>query len=193
MTEWWNSLPAFERVFWYIAIPFTLVFLVRLIATLSGFGSDDDVDLPDDGGFSDASDFLEGFRFFTLQNFIIFFTGFGWAGILGAQRGFGYFLTTLFASVVGIFLMATVAVMLYNVGKLAESGNMDINNALNSSGRVYIPIPAHKSGTGQVQITIQGSLREIQAVTEGKALPTGTSVTVVGVMSDDTLLVEKQR
>lgn len=194
MTQWWSSLSGFERFFWYFAIPFTLVFVIRLIAVLSGLGGDDDdMDATDGGDFGEGSNFLEDFRFFTLQNFIIFFTGFGWAGIFGAHRNFGQFLTILFASIIGVFLMITVAAMFYFVNKLAESGNINVANAINTHGRVYIPIPAHKSGTGQVQLTIQGSLREVQAVTEGKALPTGTSVKVVGVAGYDTLVVEKER
>ncbi|MCR3922530.1 MAG: hypothetical protein NUK65_08450 [Firmicutes bacterium] len=194
MTQWWNSLPGFERNFWYFAIPFTLVFVIRLIATLSGFSdSDEDMDSFDGDDFGEGTNFLEDFRLFTLHNFIIFFTGFGWAGIFALRRNFGQFLSVLFASVVGILLMLTVAAIFYFLNKLDVSGNTNINNAVNSNGRVYIPIPAHKSGSGQIQITIQGSLREVHAVTEGKALPTGTSIKVISVVDHDTLLVEKNR
>ncbi|MDW7651560.1 MAG: hypothetical protein SCM57_09545 [Bacillota bacterium] len=187
-------MSGFERIFWYFAIPFTLIFVLRLLASLTGFGdSDEDMDSFDGGDMGEGSNFLEDFRLFTLQNFIIFFTGFGWAGIYGAHRNFGQILTILFASVIGVFLMFTVAAMFYSVNKLAESGNINLNNAVNSTGRVYIPIPGHKASTGQIQIAIQGSLREVQAITEGKALPTGTSVRVIGVVDHDTLLVEKYR
>jgi hypothetical protein len=192
MSGWWSSLSAFERLFWYFALPFTLLFIFRLVAALTGLGgTDDDGDGADSADFSEDESFLEGFRLFTLQNFIIFFTGFGWAGIYAVNAGFSHALTVLFAFIVGLFLMVAVAGIFYMITRLAESGNIDISRAVNATGRVYIPIPPKRTGVGQIQIALQGSLREIAAVTEGKLLPTGTSVRVVAIVDHDTLLVEK--
>ncbi len=199
MSEWWSSIPTFERVFWFIAIPFTLVFFIRLIASLLGLdGSDDDGDFSDSGdsgefGDGDGANFLSDFRLFTLQNFLIFFTGFGWAGIYAIHARFSPPATIAFAFTVGTLLMFAVAAMYYLVNRLTESGNINLNNAVNATGRVYLPIPAQRAGTGQVQITIQGSLREVEAMTDGDALPTGTPVRVIAALSQEVLIVEKSR
>lgn len=196
MSEWWSGIPAFERIFWFFAIPFSLVFLIRLTASLLGLGgSDDDGDFSDSGesGDGDGSDFLSDFRLFTLQNFVIFFTGFGWAGIYAIHAGFNPAVTILVAFAVGTFLMFAVAAMYYLINRLAESGNINLNNAVNASGRVYLPIPAQRGGTGQVQITVQGSVREVEAMTDGEALPTGTTVKVIAALSQEVLIVEKSR
>jgi hypothetical protein len=199
VSEWWSAIPTFERVFWFFAIPFTLVFFIRLIASLMGLGgSDDDGDFSDTGddgdfgdGDGDGSNFLSDFRLFTLQNFLIFFTGFGWAGIYAIHAGFGPAATIAFAFTVGALLMFAVAAMYYLINRLTESGTINMNNAVNATGRVYLPIPARRSGTGQVQITVQGSLREVEAMTDGEALPTGTPIKVSAVLSQEVLIVEK--
>jgi membrane protein implicated in regulation of membrane protease activity len=67
---------------------------------------------------------------------------------------------------------------------------LDINNAVGATGTVYLRIP--NGGTGQVQVSIQGGLRIIDALAAGETeLPTGTKVTVVGVRDSTTLVVEK--
>lgn len=192
MLDWWSNLPAFEKIFWYFAIPFSLVFLIRLVAALTGFGdADDDGDASDVGDFEDSSNFLEDFRLFTLQNFIIFFTGFGWGGIFAVNTGFSPVLSVVFAFIIGLFLMFTVAGMFYLITRLSESGNISLSNALHATGRVYLPIPGQKSGTGQIQISVQGSFREVAAMTEGDPLPTGTPIKVVSVVNQEILMVEK--
>jgi hypothetical protein len=198
VSEWWSGIPTFERIFWFFAIPFTLVFLIRLAASLMGFGgSDEDGDFSDSGDFGDGDgdggNFLSDFRLFTLQNFLIFFTGFGWAGIYAINAGFSPAVTIVVAFSVGALLMFAVAAMYYLINRLTESGNINLNNAVNATGHVYLPIPAQRSGTGQVQITVQGSLREIEAMTDGDALPTGTPVRVIAALSQDVLIVDKSR
>lgn len=192
MVEWWASLSSFERIFWYCAIPFSLLFLIRLVSALIGFGdADDDGDISDIGEPEGGADFLEDFRLFTLQNFIIFFTGFGWGGIFAVNTGFNPIFSLIFAFFFGLALMIAVAAIFYFITRLAESGNISLSNALNATGRVYLPIPGQRSGSGQVQITVQGSLREVAAMTEGEPLSTGTPVKVVSVVNQDVLLVEK--
>jgi membrane protein implicated in regulation of membrane protease activity len=57
-------------------------------------------------------------------------------------------------------------------------------------GTVYLRLPS--DGTGQVQVSVQGGLRIIDALVEGdEGLPTGTKVRVVGVRDSNTLIVEK--
>ena len=76
-------------------------------------------------------------------------------------------------------------------GRLAEDGTLRIKNALGAIGEVYLPIGANRSKTGKVQIIVQGSLRELEALTdEDNTLPTGTVVKVIEIVSAELLLVE---
>lgn len=192
MGQWWNSIPAFEKIFWYFAIPFTIVFSLQLILTMIGIDwHDSDFDVHDGFDVNHDADSMDGFRLFTLRNFIIFFTGFGWAGIFAVHAGFNPIVTVLIAFMVGSFLMFAVTGILFFMTKLTQSGNIRLTNAINAPGRVYLPIPGKMSGMGQVQLTIQGSVREMEAMTQEDALPTGTPVTVTEVVNDQILVVKK--
>lgn len=192
MEQWWANIPAFEKIFWYFALPFTVVFSLQLILTLIGIDwHDSGIDSPDHFDMNHDADFLSGFRLFTLRNFIIFFTGFGWAGIFAVHAGYNQFVTVLFAFIVGLILMFAVSMMFFLMTKLTQSGNITLANAINASGRVYLPIPGKRSGMGQVQITVQGAVREVEAVTDEDTLPTGTPVTVTEVVNNEILVVKK--
>ena len=195
MTDWWNALDDFEKALWAITLIATLIFVIQTIATFIGMdgdssgGADFDGDMSADasGGDHDGMPF----QLFTFRNFINFFLGFGWT-VISMEESLGSRpLALLVGVVVGVALVTAVMYMFYYMGKLAESGNMDIKNALNKTAQVYLTIPAAKSGMGKIQIQIQGSLHEMDAITEGDSLPTGSVARVKEIIDDKLLLVEK--
>lgn len=195
MSEWWASMPVFEKVFWYLAIPSTVVFLIQLFLTFFGLGEGTaDVDSID-GGFDfdpDGDGFMESaFNFFTVRNFIIFFTVFGWSGIAFSDMGYSEVATVVISTVLGIIVMLIVASLFYFIMNLASSGNIDLKKSIGATGSVYIPIPSEGKGTGKVQILIQESLKEVEAITNGKAISTGERVKVIEILDNNILVVEK--
>lgn len=76
---------------------------------------------------------------------------------------------------------------------MQQSGNIDVyKSAVGCHGTVYLTIPGKRSGEGKVQISINNSIREYNAVSDSEsALPTGTPVRVCGVLDESTLSVEK--
>ncbi len=218
MTEWWESLSSFEQVFWYIAVPFSLILLIQMILTFAGMGGGDsdigggetdisgmdlevdtDIDLSDISDASDVTDasditdFDPSFHFFTVRNFIAFFTMFGWAGIAAWNEDMSKTWTIIIAIIAGLITMGVVTALFYYISRLQDAGgSIKITNALNQIGNVYIPIKAHAGNVGKVQITIQESLREMPAITKGEEdLATGTVVKVVGIVSNSILVVQK--
>ncbi len=191
MAEWWSSMALFEKVFWYIAIPSSVLFLIQMIMTFTGMGGEGDTDTDGGNGDEGGEDSGSTFRVFTVRNVIIFFAVFGWCGITLYSSGVSEALTVILSMVLGIVVMAVVAGLFYAITRLTQSGTMDPKNALGLMGEVYIPIPAHRGGAGKIQITIQGALREMEAVTEGKTLPRGTVIKVVEVLNNNVLLVQK--
>lgn len=185
MTQWWNGIGLFERVLWYIAIPATALFLIQVVMTFTGLGGEEGDADGDDAGDGSA------FRIFTVRNLIIFFAVFGWCGITLYNSGADELVTVLVSILLGIVIMFVVAGLFYAITRLTQSGTMNPRNALDQYGEVYIPIPAHRSGAGKIQIMLQGAMREMDAVTEGKMLPRGTVVKVVEVLSNNVLLVQK--
>ena len=92
---------------------------------------------------------------------------------------------------VGVVLVFLVMMLFKWLSSMQESGNIDLSKAaVGSEGKVYLTIPAARSGAGKVQININNSVREYAALTDGEALPTGRQIRVVEVIGNDTLLVE---
>ena len=198
MADWWNNIPAFERIFWYFALPFSAVFIFQFILTFLGLDSQGDSgDLLEgsvDDSFSDAhdSEVQSGFMLFTLHNIVVFFTVFGWAGVFGVNAGFSKLVTSILAFCIGFVVMVMVAGLYYMMSRLTETGNTTLSNAINAVGTAYLPIPTNRSGIGQVQVSIQGSVREVDAMTDEDSIPTGTPVRVIGMVNDRILLVKKE-
>ena len=58
---------------------------------------------------------------------------------------------------------------------------------------MYLTVPASRSGEGKVNVLLQGSYVEREAVTdEDTPLPTGAEVIVVGVSGQTTLVVKRK-
>ena len=79
------------------------------------------------------------------------------------------------------------------LSKMQQSGNINIfQSAAGCNGKVYLTIPAERKGTGKVQISINESIREYDALTDSETeLKTGTAIKVVEVIDSSTLLVEE--
>lgn len=196
MQEWFETLTTFEKIFWYIAIPFSLIFIIQLILTFAGMdghSSDVPAEGHDLGGHDSGSDSVSpGFSFFTLRNFIAFFTIFGWTGIAAVNSGAGKTTTIVLAIVCGIIAMLLISTLFYFIFRLAESGNANAKNAVGKSATVYIPVKAKRGNTGKVQVAFEGSLREMPAITDGEEdLSTGAQVMVSGITDHGVLIIEK--
>lgn len=187
MQEWWASLEVFDKAVWIIAFTVSLVFIVQTIMTFMGMDSDMDTDF--DGDFD--GDAGGPFQLFTLRNFVNFFLGFSWTVI--AFRGAVTNLTLLvvLASFFGALLVVAVMFLFYFFGKMHQSGTLDMEQAVGKTGEVYLTVPGSRNGMGKVHVTIQGTLRELDAVTEDETLGSGSLIKVKAVLEGRLLLVEK--
>lgn len=190
MEEWWSSLGLFMQSVWCITLFASLVFVVQTIMTFVGMDADGgmDVDLNADiPGDGDSGPF----QLFTFRNFINFLLGFGWS-IISFQGAFeSQFLLILLAVVVGVLLVAAVMAIFRFMSGMQQSGTIRMANAVGCRGNVYLKIPGEKRGEGKVQISIQGAIREFDAITVGEELETGAPIKVVEVVNDSMLLVER--
>lgn len=184
MIEWYNGLELFERIYWLIAIPASLVFLFVMVTTF--LGGDADSDAEGDGNETGEI----GFQFFTFKNLVGFFTIFSWVGIGCIRSGYANSTAIIVSFICGVLMMVAMSTLFYFLTKLVEDGTMKLSNALGKTGQVYLPIKASKGGFGKVQIKIQGSLHEIQAMTsDEEEIVVGTIVQVKEVIDDNILLV----
>ena len=205
LIEWWNSLSLASQIFYCLAIPSTLLLLVQTVMMFIGFGEDgieDSLDSPDvdtDSVFDDALDEiqdasgLDGLRIFTIRGIIAFFVVFGWVGIALDSSDVNLLITIPVAFVCGALMMVFLAFLFNSVMKLRSDGNTDNRNALGTSGKVHLTIPANRSGEGKVHIMLQGSYVERNAVTDDNApISTGSEVVVIGVSGQTDLIVKRK-
>jgi membrane protein implicated in regulation of membrane protease activity len=204
MQDWWDALTAIEKIFWLIAIPSSVIFVIQMVLSFTGIGggaTDPGADLPDMNSDISSSghdithsneDAGPGFSFFTLRNFIAFFTLFSWSGLAFNNAGLNIVLTIVLSVIVGLIAMLIISSLFYFTMRMAASGNITVKNAIGATGKVYLPIKSNQGNIGKVQVTFQGSLREMQAVTQqDKDLPTNTIIKVTGLADDNILIVEK--
>jgi membrane protein implicated in regulation of membrane protease activity len=188
---WWTGITLLEKIFWIMAIPFSLLTLFQLVMTFVGMGDTDvdtDTDIPSDGDHH----YGDSLKVFTVKNFIIFFTACGWMGIVTIRSGFPTWLVGLVAVFSGILMMVLVAWIFYLLSRLGESGTFRIHDAIGHNGSVYLTIPPQKQGRGLIQISVKGALRELAAVTyEDEELKRGTNITVVEIFDPNTVMVIK--
>ena len=186
----WSELDLMAQVYWIIAAPATLIFLLLLVLTIFGSDADTDVQTDLDHSFADGDGIP--FQFLSVKNIVGFFTMFGWSGLGFISTGMAPWLVIVLSSVCGFIMMLAMATLFYFMSKLAESGNMNIRNAVGKSGEVYLTIPAKRQGMGKVQITVQGTLETLDAITDDpESLPTSSLVQVTDVISNQILLVRR--
>ena len=191
MIELFNSLEPLQKFFWTIACCASLVFIIQTIMTFIGLGTDADVDAgPMDGSVDSIEDgALSGV--FSFRNLVNFLLGYGWAGVLLFDDIEKRWLLQLVAIAVGLLFVLAFVFMFRQVMKLSHDGSFKMSETVGLKADVYLRIPAARSGRGKVQVSVKGSIHEIDAVTDNEAeIPTGGQVEIVEVLGDDLLLVK---
>jgi hypothetical protein len=182
--EWWEGLSGPLKIFWVLAIPFSVFFILQLFTTI--FGHDHHDAHGHDSHFDDGI----GFHFFTFKNMIAFFCIFGWVGIAAVDSGVSTVLAFVFATIGGLIIMMLMATLIYYLAKASVDGTMKFKNAIGVAGEVYLTIPANRASVGMVQVKIQNSLRTLEAVTDDeKDIPTGRLIKVMKVINNNLLVV----
>jgi len=203
MTIWWDSLTLLEKIAACIAFPATLILIIQTISQLFGLGGglDGDLDIDVNGdGIPDAASGHDGdladsgLRVFTVRGFISFFTLFGWGFLALSRSGASAAMSLVMAFLLGVLAMVLTGFIIFWTLRLQYDGTVDYKNALGTTGRVYIPIPAMRGGTGKVNLLIQEQYCECEAVTdEEQRIETDCEVVVSGVTGRNTLIVRRKQ
>ena len=192
MTEWWTSLDLFMKILWCIAIASSLIFIIETVLTFIGadveMDMDTDFDMPDGGFEGDPS-----MNLYTFRNLVNFLLGMSWTAILLNSQIASKALLMAIAFAVGAILVFAVMMLFKGLSKMQQSGNINVfESAVGCNGKVYLTIPGERKGTGKVQININNSVREYDALTDSEDdLKTGTSIKVTEVIDASTLIVEE--
>jgi hypothetical protein len=215
LSHWFTSLDSTMQIFWACSIAASVVFVIQNALMLMGLGDmDSDVDADVSTDFDVHTDFdadghgetdistghtgHEGtlgsagiFSLFTLRNFINFFLGFGWGGVSLAPVIQNRALLVFLSVLSGLLFVAVFVVMFRFILRLERNGSFRIQDCVGQTASVYLRIPANHGAAGKVQVSVNGSVHEINAFTDGDFLPTGSRVRIVSVIDSGSLLVEK--
>ena len=193
MIEWWSTLSTVMKILWGVTLSASVIFVIQSILTFVGADADFNTDFDADVSSIDGTDGDSGMGLLTFRNFVNFFLGFGWTAILLRDQIESNAVLMIVSVVIGVGLVAVVMLLFKWISGMQQSGNIDIHrSAEGCAGKVYLSIPANRRGKGKVQITINNSVREYEAVTDSdETLKTGDDITVIEAVSDDTVLVEK--
>ena len=195
ITSWWVSLSLAMKILWGITLAASLIFIIQSIMTFIGADAGDGgIDTDFDTGFdSEAADATVdgGTNLYTFRNLVNFCLGFGWSAILLQDSIKSVPLLIVVSVVIGVALVAIVMYLFKWLSSMQQSGNINLYKAaVGCTGTAYLTIPGERQGEGKIQITINKSVREYNAVTDGDTLKTGTPIRVVEVLNAETVLVE---
>lgn len=187
MIEYWTHLtPAMKTFVGLGAISSVVLTLQMLLAMFGGDmdGLDSDVDIPD-AGEGGATGIL------SIRTIGAFFTGFGWSGAAMLQAGHGTGAATFVGLTVGSIFMALIFYLMSYLHSLRQEGTINYANAVGKIGSVYLPIPPHRKGIGQIEVLVQGRLKIVQAISDNdEKIGNRVAVRVTELVDEQTILVE---
>ena len=184
MLEAWNALDGAQKVFWGVAIVASIVFVIQTIMTFVGLDNDTDVD----SSGLDADEGISGF--FSLKNLVNFLLGYGWAGVVFKSLIPSSLWIQLAAVGVGLLFVLVWVIIIRQVMKLGVDKTFHIEETVGLVADVYLRIPSSGEGSGKVMVSVRGSVHELEAVTQGDAIPTGAKAKITAIVNTDTVRVE---
>ena len=186
--EFFSNLDPFIKVFWFVAVPTSVIFLIQTVMTFAGVDSHDGVTADFDADLHHGD---TPFQLFTFRNLINFLLGFSWTGIsfYGTIDSKGIVIALSF--IIGAAFVAAFFGIMNQIQKLAEDNSFKIDNALNQVGSVYLAIPERKSGKGKVQVSVKGAFHELDAITENDKIESSAMVRIVRIESNNLVVVER--
>ncbi|MCC7013073.1 MAG: hypothetical protein IT454_10965 [Planctomycetes bacterium] len=187
-------MPSLHTLYVALALIGSVLMIIQVVLALIGGDSPGDI-TPEAHDFHvesadaahDGAHGPGGLSFRTVVAFVSFFGVGGW---IATDAGLSNVASLAIALVAGSFAFWIAGLVLTQMFRLRSEGNVDIKNALGAQARVYLAVPAEKSGTGTVTVPIQGRTMQFKAITRGREIKTGALCKVVSVASSDTLEVE---
>ena len=176
------------KALWYMALPVSIFFLLQTIMTFIGLGGAE-TDFEGDVEGNDSTDAT--FELFTLRNLINFLLGFSWTGIAFYNRFENKTILIGLATLVGILFVVLFFVLIRQILKLSEDNSFKLTDTIGKNAEVYLTIPENKSGKGKIQISVKGSVHELEAMTASLEKISSNSMVKVVDIENQILIVEK--
>lgn len=187
MTDFFATMEPTQRIYWYLAIGASIVFIIQTIMTFVGADADTGMDADFDGNM-DAGAYP--FQLFSLRNLINFLLGIGWAGATLYDVIDNQIVLAIIATIIGLLFVFIFFLVIKALMTMAEDNSFHLESTIGKTGDVYLTIPPAKTGKGKIFISAQGSTRELDAITAyDKPIKNGMLIKVIAV-DGDLLIVE---
>lgn len=186
--ELFDNMGTLLTIFWFIAIPTSIVFIIQTIMTFIGTDASDGLSADFDSNLETTD---TPFQVFSLRNLINFLLGFSWTGISFYNTIANASLLILLSTVIGVLFVLFFFIIIKQIQRFAEDNSFTYSKTINKTGEVYLTIPENRSGYGKVLISVNGSVHELEAMTEHDKIESGKLIKVVKIESDKILIVEK--
>ena len=134
----------------------------------------------------------EGLRLFSLRALSAGVAFFGLGGLAALRLGLPSLLAIPIGALAGVAAAIGVSAVFRGMKRLECDQTFRLSNAVGKSADVYLSIPAQRSGTGKIHVTIQERLLELDAITPEAEIPTGTRVLVIDSIAPATVIVVPQ-
>jgi hypothetical protein len=183
MQAWWSVLDISLQIFYVIGIASGVFLLLQVMLAMVG---------GDHGGGADAvGDHPDGLGILSHRTITGFFFGFGWTGVICLRNGLSVPAAILCAGSVGGAFLFGIYFLMRALYSMRSSGTLDYKNAIGQTATVYVTVPAAMSGSGQVEVMVQGRLAVVSAMTrQSAAIAPGTKVSVAGLIDRGTLEIQ---
>ena len=179
-------LGGYAAFFTIPALVGTVFLIVQMIAGEIGGDADIDLDVDADGVGGEIG-------LVSLQSIAAFCMGGGWVGLTAFRAlEWSVGMSIIAALVAGFGTGWLIVVLLRQMMKLQESGNIRIREAIGQHGTITVMVPPSGEGSGRVRVSVRNRGREFNAVHRGaEVITSNKSVRVVDVdESANALVVE---
>lgn len=191
LQTWYMSLEGSESFFWTVTLIASFIFAVQTLLTIIGMEHDFDFGDFDVDGHDGTMDTGGAVSLFSIRSMVNFFVGFGWSGV--SFLGFlPDWLVYVVSVVIGLGFAYIYVYLRKKMRKLEHNGAFSINDCKDLNAEVYLRIPAERSGIGKVQVSLNGSIHEIDAVTDGEELKSGSRVHIVDIEGNVAVVLDNQ-
>ena len=186
--DYFNNLEPLLKTFWFIALPASVVFVIQTIMTFMGADSHDGTDADFSGHLNDGH---APFQLFSLRNMVNFLLGVGWTGVSFYGTITSPIGLAALSLGVGVIFVSMYFVIMRQMLKFGEDNSFKMTSVLNKTAEVYLAIPENKQGKGKVMLSINGSVRELDAITEHSSkIATGSVVSIIKIEGESLLVVK---
>ena len=180
ITAWWQHLPPSEQIFWAIGLISNVLFGIYVAFQFLG-GHDSDIHHEHDH---------PSWGILSIRGILAFGMFMGWTGLVALRAGFSMTVALAIGTAAGFMAAWLAWRLILLLLRLQVSGTLELEQVVGLTGEVHLRIPAHQQGAGKIMVEAQGALRELEAISEAEAIPTGSAIRIVGLTEEGVFIAQ---